>query len=107
MMYLKGAKMAEHMVRKQIYLPPRQNLLLKRLAKQRGVSEAEVIRRAIEREADFIAPVQNGEKALANMLVFAEKRKEIYAGQGKPFQWNRAEIYEERESRWFKSEPKQ
>ncbi len=94
--------MTERMVRKQIYLPPRQNLLLKRLAKQRGLSEAEVIRRAIEREAEIVAPVQNSDKALANMLAFAEHRKEKFAGQGQPFQWNRAEIYEDGESRWLK-----
>jgi hypothetical protein len=97
--------MTEHMIRKQIYLPPRQNLLLKRLAKQRGVSEAEVIRQAIEREAEFGIPVQNGETALAAMLAFADQRTEKYAGQGQPYQWNRAEIYEEREARLSKSEP--
>ena len=32
------------MVRKQIYIQERQNILLKRLAEARGVSEAEVIR---------------------------------------------------------------
>ena len=40
--------MSDMMVRKQIYLPRRQNQLLKRLAKQRGVSEAEVIRQALD-----------------------------------------------------------
>jgi hypothetical protein len=40
--------MPERMVRKQIYLPRRQNLTLKRLAKQPGISEAEVIRQALE-----------------------------------------------------------
>jgi hypothetical protein len=96
--------MTDHMIRKQIYLPPRQNLLLKRLAKQRGVSEAEVIRQAIEREAEIVAPVQNREKALAAMLAFAEQRQEKYAGQGRPFRWSRDEVYEDRQSSWFKSE---
>ena len=36
------------MLRKQIYIPKRQQVQLKRLAKARGVSEAEVIRQAIE-----------------------------------------------------------
>ena len=39
------------MIRKQIYLKQTQQLLLARLAKVRGVSEAEVIRQAIEHEA--------------------------------------------------------
>ena len=46
MMYME-ARMGDVMVRKQIYLPRRQNQLVKRLAKQRGVSEAEVIRQAL------------------------------------------------------------
>jgi hypothetical protein len=91
-------KAPDHMIRKQIHLCPRQNLILKYLARQRGVSESEIIRQAIEREAKIIAPVQSAETALANMLAFIEKRKAIYAGQGEPFQWNRADIYKERES---------
>jgi hypothetical protein len=42
--------MGEKMIRKQFYLTQQQNLLLKRLAKERGVSESEVIRQALERE---------------------------------------------------------
>lgn len=38
------------MVRKQIYIHERHQLLLERLAQARGVSQAEVIRQAIERE---------------------------------------------------------
>jgi hypothetical protein len=37
------------MVRKQIYIEPRQEALLKRLAQDQGVSEAELIRQAIDR----------------------------------------------------------
>jgi hypothetical protein len=95
--------MSEHMIRKQIYIPRRQNLMLKRLAKQRGVSEAEVIRQALEREAEKAQVGDDGEKAFVEMQAFAESRKEKYAGKGEPFKWNRAEIYEERESRWFKT----
>jgi len=36
------------MMRKQIYIQKRQQILLKRLARARGVSEAEIIRQAIE-----------------------------------------------------------
>ncbi|MGC1377022.1 MAG: CopG family transcriptional regulator [Anaerolineales bacterium] len=94
--------MSEYMVRKQIYIPKQQDALLKRLAKQRGVSEAEVIRRALTREVEAPAPVQDAQKALAKMSAFAEERKTKFAGQGEPFRWNRDELYDERESRWFK-----
>ena len=40
------------MVRKQIYIPKRQQLLLKRKAKAVGISEAELIRQAIDRNLE-------------------------------------------------------
>jgi hypothetical protein len=42
--------LGDKIVRKQIYLTQQQNFLLKRLAKERGVSESEVIRQALEHE---------------------------------------------------------
>ena len=96
--------MSEMMVRKQVYIPRKQNQLLKRLARQRGVSEAEVIRQALAREAEIIAPANDSVKALARMLAFAEERKTQFAGQGEPFRWNREELYAEREKRWLKPE---
>ena len=96
--------MSEHMVRKQIYLPQRQNLTLKRLAKQRGISEAEVIRQALDREAEFSAPfVHDSRKALENIFAYVESlRDRPEFMQGKPYKFNREELYEERESRWGK-----
>jgi hypothetical protein len=96
--------MTEHMVRKQIYLPRRQNLTLKRLAKQRGISEAEVIRQALEREADVsVSATKGSHQALTNIIVYARslrKRPELL--HGKPYQFNREELYSEREKRWSK-----
>ena len=67
--------MSETMVRKQIYITKRQDALLKRLAKQRGVSEAEVIRQALEREfvdyggvMELIPIPENLVEAAAGML---------------------------------------
>ena len=37
-------------IHKQIYLEPNQELILKRLAKKAGVTEAEIIRQAINRQ---------------------------------------------------------
>lgn len=94
--------MGEMMVRKQIYLPRRQNLLLKRLAKQRGVSEAEVIRQALEHEVEVTAPVmRDSKKTLDDIVAFARSlrdRPELMKGE--PYKFNRDELYEERESRW-------
>ena len=96
--------MSEMMVRKQVYIPRKQNQLLKRLARQRGVSEAEVIRQALAREAEIVAPLSDSAHALAKMIAFAEERKTRFAGQGEPFRWNREELYEERQNRWLKPE---
>jgi hypothetical protein len=39
------------MMRKQVYIEPRQEALLKRLARETGATEAEIIRQAIDRQA--------------------------------------------------------
>ncbi len=54
--------MGEKMVRKQFCLTQQQNLLLKRLAKERGVSESEVIRQALEREFRRAGPIKTKPK---------------------------------------------
>ena len=96
--------MSEHMVRKQIYLPRRHNLTLKRLARQRGMSEAEVIRQALEREAQLsISTIQGSRQALNNIIGYARslrKRPELL--QGNPYVFNREQLYEERQNRWSK-----
>jgi hypothetical protein len=90
------------MLRKQIYIEKRQRVLLKRLAKKRGVSEAEIIRQAIEHEATgHPAPTlpldhEAWEQALAFM-------KALQARGPLPDQrrtWKREDAYEERLSRY-------
>lgn len=45
------------MVRKQVYIEPRQEALLKRLVRETGATEAEIIRQAIDRQAKtFLFP---------------------------------------------------
>lgn len=45
------------MMRKQFYINRRQEALLKRLARLRGISESEIVRRAIDREAEQPLPL--------------------------------------------------
>ena len=94
--------MSEVMVRKQVYLPRSQNQKLKRLARQRGVSEAEVIRQALEREVEGSGTrVQDGRKALEKLVRFARSlREQPEFTQGQAYHFDRDEIYNERESRW-------
>ena len=89
------------MVRKQVYLHRRHNLLLKRLAKARGVSEAEIIRQAIDREAagNPPHPVDPDHSAWDEILAFVATRQ-ASATEGAPYRWHRQDAYEERESRY-------
>jgi hypothetical protein len=84
------------MVRKQIYIKKHQQAQLKRLAQSRGVSEAEVIRQAIDREVqeEPVKPMPADHDAWEEILRFVEARKASGA-TGKPYKWNREDAYEE------------
>lgn len=91
------------MVRKQIYIPRRQDILIKRLSETKGLSEAEIIRQAIEREInrELFDIDTSAKSAWDEIMQFIEERK-ASAEPGEPVQWNREEIYAERENRWLK-----
>lgn len=90
------------MLRKQIYIEKRQQTLLRRLAKKRGVSEAEVIRQAIDHEASGgpapALPLDHDawEQALAFMK--ALQAQGPLTDQRRT--WKREDAYEERLSRY-------
>lgn len=88
------------MLRKQIYIPKRQQVQLKRLAKARGVSEAEVVRQAIEREVLLTAsqPTAGDRSALEEFLRFGASRRATEDTTERA--WTRDELYEERLSRY-------
>lgn len=67
------------MARKQIDISQRQQVQLKRLAKARGVSEAELIRQAIKRELSLSAsqPAVGGHSALEEFLRFGTSRHAV------------------------------
>jgi hypothetical protein len=87
------------MTRKQIYIEPRQDALLKRLAQRRGISEAELVREAIERQisggAAYTLPPDPvaWEEALELMRGLQVQG----ADQGRT--WKREDLYEERVGR--------
>lgn len=97
--------MSTQMVRKQFYIHKRQDALLKRLSQARGLSEAEIIRQAIEREAAGVPrqPIASDRSAWQELVTFVEMRQKSVAG-GRPYQWNREEIYDEREGRWLRDQ---
>ncbi len=73
--------MAE-MVRKQIYIEDRHERLLKRISKTRGVSEAELIRQAIDRETigKNAFPFEPDQAAWDEILRSVEKRTSLRRG---------------------------
>jgi hypothetical protein len=88
------------MVRKQFYIHKRQHILLRRLSQARGVSEAEIVRQAIEREATGVSPQAPlpDRAAWEEILEFVDARKAL-GPDSEPYQWDRQDAYQERESR--------
>ena len=96
------------MVRKQIYIPRRQDILIKRLSQTRGISEAEVIRQAIEREiSGSISQSPSDNDAWAKLMEAVEEIRQKWDGKREPLRWTRDEIYAEREDRWLKNKKEQ
>ena len=92
------------MVRKQIYIEERHERLLKRISKARGVSEAELIRRAIERETVGEKPVLTPDQAAWDKILRFAKNRKAVRPSARPYRWNRLDAYEERERRFSKLE---
>lgn len=85
------------MIRKQISIGKSQQALLARLARAWGVSEAEVIRQAIEREASsgLAQWLPSDATALDGIIQDALHRRQAGV-TGQPVRWNREEAYAER-----------
>ncbi len=86
------------MVRKQVYIEPRQEAMLKRVAAMRGVSEAELIRRAIDGQiegghAGFLPPDADAWEQAYQFMLELRARGPV-AGRART--WKREELYGER-----------
>ena len=96
------------MIRKQVYLDERHDRMLKRRATARGITEADIIREALDCTAvgaggvsrrSMNLDVPAGEKALAFMRSLGRRRSKGPAGRT----WTRTGLYEGRIGRWAKS----
>ena len=89
------------MVRKQIYIQKSQEERLKRVAEARGVSEAEIIRRALDNElkrAGYRLAYDDEAWAKAyQFMLDLEKRGPV---PQRKRDWTREELYEERMKRY-------
>lgn len=92
------------MVRKQLYLEPRQNQRLKRLARERGVTEAEVVREALEQ---YAASPQSpaAAQSWAAEIAFMKALQAQGPLPQKARDWKREDLYEERLSRYGRRNP--
>ncbi len=90
------------MIRKQIYIDKRHNALLKRLAKARQVSEVEIIRQALDREALSGARSGGADPAAWAVLQRAFEARRALGQTGEPYQWKRSDAYEDRDTRFDK-----
>ena len=90
------------MIRKQVYIEPRHEAILKRLARMWGVSEAELIRQAIDRQVsgDQLQPAQLDPIAWeeAYQFMMALRARGALSEQGR--KWKREDLYGERLSRY-------
>jgi len=85
-------------VRKQVYIEARQEEMVKRLSKELGVSEAELIRQGLDMVlARGERPVPDPQ-AWEEELAFIRERAKIPALDGERT-WSREELYDERLSR--------
>ena len=88
----------KRMVRKQVYIEPRQERLLKRRARALGVTEAELIRDGIDLLDSGRPAAASRERALKELFAVIEERIALrvpQTGRG----WTREDLYEERLAR--------
>lgn len=90
------------LVRKQIYILKRQEALLKKQARLRKVSEAELIREAIDQQTSRAAamPFHPDPEAWERALAFMKSLQAQGALPNRRRNWTRAELYAERENRY-------
>lgn len=83
------------MIRKQVYIDDRRQALLKRKARELGVSEAELIRRGIDLATSGAEAGYVDLSAWEEMKDFLEKRRRMKVPQtGRS--WTREELYDDR-----------
>ncbi len=87
------------MVRKQVYIESRQETTLKQQARNLGITEAEVIRRAIDRQMISVRFGAKDLKAWEREKAFITKRMAKGRTSGGR-QWKREDAYEERLMRY-------
>lgn len=99
MMYMARTKTSRRMVRKQLYIYPQQNAQLKRVAESRAVTEAEVIREALESMLGNTTPaaraIQPDDESWRKLQKAMRESRKRTAGTGKAHRWTREDYYDD------------
>jgi hypothetical protein len=94
-----GGKFMSKMVRKQIYIESRQDTTLKQQARILGVTEAKIIRQAIDHQMTSVRLGARDQKAWEREKAFITKRMAKGPAPGGR-RWKREDAYEERLMRY-------
>lgn len=81
------------MVRKQVYIEARQEKALEERAKQLGVTEAELIRRSLDRGLEGLSPRKPDPEAWREVMRYIRRRMRGRV-RGAPRRWNGGEPYD-------------
>ena len=84
------------MVRKQVYIGPDQERFLKRRARELGITEADLIRQALDLLAQTPAASRFDPDAWAEEEVMLDRRAHADAERASAWRFRRDEIYQER-----------
>jgi hypothetical protein len=85
------------MIRKQVYITPDQEAHRKRLSRERGTTESDLIRRGVE-QVVRIPTSGRDRRAWEEEVAFMKERAKL-PHLGAPRSWTREDIYEERINR--------
>jgi hypothetical protein len=80
-------------IRKQVYIDPEQEQALKRLSEETGLSEAEIIRQAIDRQTRVLWFPKRDREAWERELAFIDELIALGPVEGRRT-WRREELYE-------------
>ena len=82
------------MIRKQLYFEPRQDRALKRLARQNGKTEAEIVRQALDRLVEDTVRDKERLKAWEETKEFIRQRMAKGPVPGGGRTWKREDLYD-------------
>lgn len=82
------------MIRKQIYIAPHQEVLLKKMAQVSGITEAEIVRQALDAHLTDGLNIPRNLQAWEEEKRFIQNRIRIKTGVRERRSWKREDLYE-------------